>query len=151
MVKDVNLGTVMYYLSYHPNTQKYVLMILKHYPKWISHSGATFRAVDLFCNRNGSSSRDKHAEHAERAFRNIQNPSNKPEEAFKHHIEKSKNNSNPIHPNLPSPQKPSLLTKRCKFAMRWHRANDMIRATRIDGANKGACLQETAAIANPDW
>lgn len=35
--------------------------------------------------------------------------------------------------------------------MRWHRANDMIRATRIDGANKGACLQETAAIANPDW
>lgn len=92
-------------------------------------------------------------------YKILQNPSNKSQEAFKtintsywtsrktiHKKEKTSNkNNSKSRPNLPSPQSPGLLTKRCKLAMRWHRANNMIRATRIDRANKGACLRETVA------
>ena len=144
----------MYYLSYHPNTNKYVRCtndsektILSGYHIQVPHSARWIcfaTEMDRPLVTNMQNMPKGHSETYKIHQTNLKKPSNTI-------YQKVKNNSNLIHPNLPSPQKPSLLTKRCKFAMRWHRANDMIRATRIDGTNKGACLQETAAIANPDW
>lgn len=77
--KDVNLGTVMYYLSYHPHTSKTcVLMIQKNYPKWILHSGATFRGGGFVSRpkcRTYTRGIQKHTKSIKQIWRSLQKPS----------------------------------------------------------------------------